>query len=94
MVELTLGDRVVVPDSVIARELDGETVVLNLETGVYFGLDSVATDIWNALQGGGKIEDALRAILERYDVQRATLEGDLLQFVNQLASKGLLNAGA
>jgi len=93
MVELTLGDRVVVPDSVIARELDGETVVLNLETGVYFGLDSVATDIWNALQGGAKIEDALRAVLERYDVQPATLEHDLLRFVNQLASKGLLNAG-
>ncbi len=92
MIELTLDDRVVVPEAVISRELDGETVVLNLETGVYFGLDGVATDIWNALQGAGRIEDAFDSLLSQYDVQPAALKDDLLSFVNQLASKGLLNA--
>ena len=94
MIELTLGDRIVVPEAVISRELDGETVVLNLETGVYFGLDGVATDIWNALQGAGRIEDAFNSLLNQYEVQPATLKDDLLSFVNQLAAKGLLSAGS
>ncbi len=94
MVELTLSDRVVVPEAVISRELDGETVVLNLETGVYFGLDGVATDLWNALKNGGRLEDAFNTMLQQYEVQPATLKDDLLLFVNQLASKGLLNAGS
>src|SRR5215468_1243373 len=38
MAELGMNDRIAIPDAVIARELEGETVVLNLETGVYFGL--------------------------------------------------------
>ena len=94
MADLTLNDRVAVPEAVISRELDGETVVLNLETGVYFGLDGVGTDIWNALQKGGRIEDTFNALLQQYDVQAAALKDDLLRFVNQLASKGLLQAGA
>ena len=89
-----MRDSVVVPDTVIARELDGETVVLNLESGVYFGLDRVATDIWNALRTDGRVEAAYRAVLEAYDVPSATLEQDLLRFVNQLVSKGLLHAGS
>lgn len=94
MVELTMADRVVIPDAVIARQLEGETVVLNLETGVYFGLDGVGTEIWNALQSGGRIEDAFSTVLHAYEVQPATLQDDLLRFVNQLASKGLLNAAS
>jgi hypothetical protein len=94
MAELTLTDRVIVPEAVISRELDGETVVLNLETGVYFGLDGVGTDVWNSLQNGRRVEDAFNAVLTQYDVQPATLKDDLLRFVNQLASKGLLQAGA
>ena len=51
MPDCTLTDRLVVTDGVVSRELDGETVVLNLETGIYFGLDAVATDMWRAIQG-------------------------------------------
>jgi len=94
MAELTLADHVVVPEAVISRELDGETVVLNLETGVYFGLDAVGTDMWNALQRGGAVEDTFNAVLTQYDVQPAALKDDLLRFVNQLASKGLLQVRA
>jgi hypothetical protein len=94
MAELTLAAHVVVPEAVISRELEGETVVLNLETGVYFGLDAVGTDMWNALLRGGTLRDAFDAVLAQYDVQPAALEDDLLRFVNQLASKGLLQARA
>ena len=57
MVELMLDNRVAIPESVIAREVDGETVLLNLDTGIYFGLDAVGTAIWRAIQEDGRLMD-------------------------------------
>src|SRR6478672_4662746 len=62
MAELTLTDRVVVPDGVLAREIDGETVLLNLDTGIYFGLDAVGTDMWRAIQANGRLQDVLASL--------------------------------
>ena len=44
--------------AVVARELDGETVLLNLDTGIYFGLDAVATDMWRAMLESASLAEA------------------------------------
>src|ERR1019366_2676933 len=90
MKELTLADRPVVPDVVISRELDGETVLLNLETGIYFGLDSVGSDMWRAIKTAGALSDAVDAVRAQYDVDAATLGDDLLRLANDMLAKGLL----
>ena len=92
MKPLTLSDRVSVPDAVVSRELDGETVLLNLDTGIYFGLDAVATDMWRAVQESGLLQDVFESACGRYEVDPAVLREDLLKLVNQLAAKGLLQA--
>lgn len=92
MTELTLTDRIVVPDAVVSRELEGETVLLNLETGIYFGLDAVATDVWKALRSSRSLQGACDALLGAYDVSAPVLSDDLLRLVNQMAAKGLVQA--
>ena len=92
MTEPTLNDRVSVPDTVVSRELDGETVLLNLDTGIYFGLDAVGTDMWRALLEHGSLADAFGHVGARYDVQPDVLRDDLLLFARQLLAKGLLQA--
>ncbi len=94
MAELTITDRVTVPDGVIARELDGETVLLNLDTGIYFGLDAVGTDMWRAIQDTGSVEGALRTIEAQYDADPAVLRRDLLRLVNRMLTQGLLQPAA
>ena len=42
-------DQFLVHPSVICRELSGETVLLNLESGVYYGLDAVGTRVWQLM---------------------------------------------
>lgn len=90
MPELTLTDRVIVPDGVMAREIDGETVILNLDTGTYFGLDAVGTEIWRAIKTHGLLQEVFASLELEYDVDAATLRADLLQLVNQMCEKGLL----
>src|SRR5262249_835428 len=90
MPQVTLTDRLVVPEAVVSRELDGEMVLLNLDSGVYFGLGEVGTAMWRAVHGTGALGDALDSILAQYDVERDVLRDDLLRLVDEMCGKGLL----
>ena len=84
-------DRVVaVPDDVVFRELQGEAVILNLESGTYFGLDVVGTRIWRLCEEHGSLHAVWEAMQHEFDAQSEALRSDLLAFINELSSKGLL----
>ena len=78
-------------DNVVSRELEGEAVMLNLESGVYFGLDEVGTRIWALIQEHGALRKVFEVMQREYDVAPPTLESDLLRLVEELRAKGLVN---
>lgn len=82
--------KVAIPETVLATELEDEGVLLNLETGEYFGLDDVGLGMWKVLGTSGTVEDARVALLEQYDVAEEVLSRDLRAFVTQLAERKLL----
>jgi hypothetical protein len=82
--------RLAVPAAVLFRELGGESVVLNLVSESYFGLDEIGTDMWFALVEHSSVDAAVEPLLDRYDVDRATLERDLLGLAETLIRHGLL----
>lgn len=83
-----------VPDDVIFRELGGEAVLLNLESGIYFGLDPVGTRAWQLIVEHGCLERVHERLLEEYDVAPAALEADLLSLFSDLSRHGLLRVQA
>jgi hypothetical protein len=89
--ELTLNSRVVVPDSVVAREVAGETVILDLDSGTYFGLNPTGTDMWRAITAGGSLGDALAIVERAYEVDPTVLRDDLLGLTEQMLRKRLLS---
>lgn len=82
--------KTVVPEHVLFRELEGESVLLNIETETYFGLDDVGTRMWNALTKHDCIQSAYETLLEEYDVDPQTLKQDLGSIIGQLHEKGLI----
>ena len=82
--------RAVVPPHVVFRDLDDEAVLLNLSTGVYFGLDTVGTRIWHLLLERGQLAAVRDAIVEEYDVTTDVSTADLLGFVDALARAQLV----
>jgi hypothetical protein len=92
--DVSMNDSVTVPEGVLSRELEGETVLLNLETGVYFGLDPVATVMFTELRDRGSIRAALDALVETFDASPADIERDLLAFADSLIAKGLIQKSA
>jgi len=77
------------PETLFVQELDGEIVLLDMESENYFGLDSVATDIWYLLQKGLSLNETTSALLEIYDVEEERARQDLERFINRLLENGL-----
>jgi len=84
--------RISVNESVVYAELGDELVLLNVETGVYFGLDGIGTRIWTLLAEGLSIEGIIDRLLAEYDVQAEQLRSDARAFLNTLIAKGLVRA--
>lgn len=89
-VMVSLMDRVVVPSHVLVRFLDKESVLLNIETERYFGLDETGTRMWQLVTAAPKIEVAYQQLLEEYDVEPGLLRGHLTDLLSRLVDNGLL----
>lgn len=79
-----------VPEHVVFRHFDGETVVLNLQTGQYHGLNPTAGRMFEALGEHRAIAPAADAVAASYGVPAAALADDLSTLVGQLSERGLV----
>ena len=84
-----LTDRLTVSPDVVFREIEGEAVLLELESGTYFGLNAVGTRIWSLIQERDSLRSVLDAMTAEYDASPEMLERDLLRLSAELCAKGL-----
>ncbi|MDJ0798452.1 MAG: lasso peptide biosynthesis PqqD family chaperone [Calothrix sp. MO_167.B12] len=74
----------------ISSDLAGESVILQLSTGIYYGLNQVGASIWNLIQESKTVEEIKNAILEEYEVEPEQCDRDLLALLQELEAKGLI----
>lgn len=82
--------KVAIPDYVLVQNLNDESVLLNMNTETYFGLDDVASQMWEVLKTSDSTESALEKLITIYDAPKDTLSQDLLEFINKLSEHELL----
>ena len=87
---MKLTDKVVIPTQVMARQVGDETVILDLASGTYFGLDPVGARIWQLLGEGKTLAEICQMMLEEYEVEREQLETDVLRITGELLERGLV----
>jgi Coenzyme PQQ synthesis protein D (PqqD) len=87
---LGLSDRVRVPEYVLVRHLDGETVLLNLESERYFGLDRTGTRMWQLATDASSLQAAYGKLSEEFEVDPDTLRTHFVGLIEQLRENGLL----
>ena len=85
-----LTARVRMPQHVVHRSFVAETVVLNLQTGQYHGLNPTAGAMLETLQTAPTVADAVAPISERYGVEQEQVERDLLALIRGLLERGLI----
>ena len=86
----TLDSRVQVNEDVLFQELQGEAVLLNLKSGIYFGLDPVGTRIWQLFSTHQVLSAIVQVIVDEYEVTADRCESDLLTLVSELERQGLV----
>ena len=87
---VSFNDRASVPSHVLVRFLEGESVLLNLETERYFGLDSTGTRMWKAVTAAPDISVAYQELLDEFDVDPELLRSNLADLLGRLVENGLL----
>ncbi len=81
-------------ENVLVRELDGESVLLNLASDRYFGLDDVGTRMWSVVNSSETIQAAFDTLAAEYDVNEEALRQDLSILIDEWIDHGLVQVDA
>ena len=79
---------------VITHEIEGETVVLMLTSGTYYGLDAVSTAVWRRLEIPCAAQELATCLCSEFGIPRETATADLESFLGELVAEGLLAPAA
>ncbi len=77
-------------DNLMMADLEGEAVLLNIQTGRYFGLNDVGTTIWTLIKTPRSIDAILQEMIALYEVPEAALREDLLRFLMDMEKRNLI----
>jgi hypothetical protein len=92
---MEFSDKFTVSDDVVAREVGGEMVLLDLESGLYFGLDTVGGRIWELLcERPHTLKELCDCIETEFDAPRSEIEIDLLALAKDMSDQDLIVSGA
>ncbi len=89
-----LPEVVRIPEGVVSRDVNGQRVVLNVRTGLYFGLDGVSARVWELLEQKKPSSDICSAIVSEYDVDYERCVADVKELMESLEQNGLIVVGA
>jgi len=74
----------------VSSNVDGEKVMMSIESGEYFGLDSVGSRIWELIENPIQVEKLIELLLDEFDVEKEQCEADTVDFLDQLFEKRLI----
>jgi coenzyme PQQ synthesis protein D (PqqD) len=86
----SFNQRVKLSDDVLISDLQGESVILNVNSQRYYGLDKVGTRFLTLLSNSESIEHAFANLSDEYDVESDELRGDLTELLTELTKAGLV----
>jgi Coenzyme PQQ synthesis protein D (PqqD) len=85
---------IVASDEVLAGEFDTEAVILDLQSGVYYGLEGSGARIWQLLKAPISLATLRDTLVAEYDVEPQRCEADLRELLEDLRQRGLVRVSA
>jgi hypothetical protein len=81
------------PD-VVHETIDGETVIVNLENGVYYSLRYSGVDVWNLIETGANLDELTSLMIDRYDGSADEIKKNLTELLVVLQQEGLVQVSS
>ena len=88
--KLSLTSCVLINDTVLFQELQGEAVLFDLKTGIYLSLNKVGTRIWQLLGEHELLSKVVELMLSEYDVTEECCRKDLFDLIEKMREHGLV----
>jgi len=76
--------------TIVHEAVDGEVVIINLESGAYYSLNKVGADVWEGLAAGASVDGLLRLVGERYEASPAAIAGEVHRLLDVLQQEQLI----
>lgn len=75
----------------LSAVIDDEEVILDMESGTYYGVNTVGSHIWTILQDEPtSVEAVIESVVAEFDVRQEDCEGDVMEFLNDVVANGLV----
>jgi hypothetical protein len=74
----------------ISSDLGGEAVILNMNTGIYHGLNEVGAFVWNLIEQPQLVQDIQQRLLQEYEIEVSVCKLDLFALLKDLQDAGLI----
>ncbi|MGL5151707.1 MAG: lasso peptide biosynthesis PqqD family chaperone [Clostridium sp.] len=85
-----MRNKIFVNPNIDVAEVDGEKVMMNMNLGKYFGLNSIGSTIWDIIQKPVTTDDIVSQLLEKYDVTQDICKSQVEQFIKTLEKHQLV----
>lgn len=75
----------------LSNEIDGEIVMMNIETGAYVSLNPTGKSIWDLLNEPTSIDVIINSLIEEYNISKEACENDIKPFIQKLIDQKIIN---
>ena len=76
--------------AILENEIDGEKIMMSLDTGRYYGLNKVASRIWEIVNNSISVEKLIELLLNEYEIDYEECKKEVLKFLDILLKKKLI----
>ncbi|GAB3132122.1 PqqD family protein [Novispirillum itersonii] len=87
----TLDDTVAQRPQALSAEINGETILMSMDSSLYIGLQATSRDIWHRLATPVTVRDLCNSLSEAYGAPLPQVEADTLAFLSHLEQRGLIH---
>lgn len=87
---MDLNQKIARSDNFVFNEVDGELVMMNIETGAYASLNETGKSIWTLLDAPKSLSEVCSSLVEEYEIDQATCEKEVLPFVENMLKSEVL----
>lgn len=74
-----------------ATDMDGELVMMDINKGKYYSINSVGSRIWELIEKQVSVNEVNSTLLNEFDVDEETSTSTVLDFLNGLYNEGLIS---
>lgn len=86
---LTLESKVVADKDQLSTELNGQSVIMNVDTGTYYSLNPVGSVIWRVIQEPATLRQVSDQVIAEFDVDAVRAQADVIKLVQDLVASKL-----